>query len=66
MIFDKVVDATYKLTVEETLEIKQLLEHNIIEAKKEDIYKNYKISSKQERNGTLTFSSDIKSLNCFL
>ncbi len=62
MTFSEVVEAIQKLSEEEKEEIKSLIEHYLIEEKRENIYQNYLVSKQKESEGKLTFSSDINEL----
>jgi hypothetical protein len=60
--FGAIVDVIYGLPFEERLELKNLLEHNIIEDRRGEIYKNGKEAKKAERGGELVFSENIEAL----
>lgn len=60
--FGTLVEEIKKLTPEAKMEIKFLLERYIIEEKREEIYKNYQDSLREEKSGKLKFSSDIDEL----
>jgi len=62
MTFSDVVEAVKKLSNEEKNEIKSLIEHYLIEDKREEIYHNYLISKENHKEGKLNFSSDIDEL----
>ncbi|MDZ4823626.1 MAG: hypothetical protein SH856_09215 [Flavobacteriales bacterium] len=60
--FDKLVDAAYKLPIEEREELKNLLEHNIAEARRNEIFENGIQAKKEHAAGKLKFSSEIRNL----
>jgi alpha-ketoglutarate-dependent taurine dioxygenase len=62
MTFSEVVEAIQKLSEEEKEEIKSLIEHYLIEEKREKIYQIYLASKQRRSEGKLTFSSDINEL----
>jgi hypothetical protein len=62
MSFTKIVEAIYTLSIDDRLELQNLLERNIADARRNEIYENYKIASQEHKKGKLKFSSDIKAL----
>ena len=64
--FSTIVNAIYKLPVEDRLELKNLLEHNIIDARRDEISANYKQANEAYKANELTFSSDINELKKML
>ncbi len=62
-LFNIAIEVIIKLPLEEKEEIKEMLEKNIIEERRQEIYKNYKKSKKE---GKLKFSSDINKLRKML
>ncbi len=60
--FNYVVETIYNLSLDERLEIQNLLEHNIIEARRDEISANYKKAKEEEKSGKLKSSSDINEL----
>lgn len=60
--FNTIVETIYKLSLEDRLEIKNLLEHNIADARREEIGSNYKKSQEEHKAGKLEFSSKIEDL----
>lgn len=50
----------YDLPLEDKLEIRNLLDHNIAESKREAILKNFKLAQLEEKD--LKFSSNISEL----
>jgi hypothetical protein len=64
--FNTIVETIYKLSLEDRLEIKNLLEHNIADARREEIVINYKKSQEELQSGKLEFSSKIEDLKRML
>lgn len=64
--FDQVLNNLYKMSLEERLEIRNLLDHNIAETRRKEILKNYKLSQEEHENGALQFSSSIDELKKML
>jgi hypothetical protein len=60
--FKDIVDTIYELPLEVRLELKNLLELNIAEARREEIASNYKKSQKELESGILEFSSNLNDL----
>jgi hypothetical protein len=60
--FKDIVDTIYELPLDERLELKNLLELNIAEARREGIALNYKKSQKELESGILEFSSNLNDL----
>ena len=56
--FNVVVESVYNLPLDEKLELKNLLEHNIADAVRNDILASYKEAQSEYKNGKLKFSSD--------
>lgn len=56
--FNVVVESVYNLPLDEKLELKNLLEHNIADALRNDILSSYEEAQKEHKNGKLKFSSD--------
>jgi len=64
--FNAIVNAIYKLPVEERLELKNLLEHNIVNTRRDEILANYKQANEAYKADELKFSSDINELKSML
>jgi len=64
--FNDAIEIIIKLPLEEKEEIKEILEKNIIEERRQEIYRNYKKSRKEEKAGKLKFSSNINKLKQML
>ena len=60
--FSGIVDKVYKLPLEDRQQLLDLLENNIAEERRNDIYKNYLSALNEEKEGDLKFSSDISHL----
>ncbi|MBL7190550.1 hypothetical protein ISS30_02555 [bacterium] len=60
--YDMLVEEIKKLSFEEKMEIKFLLEKYLIEERREEIFRNYQESMREEKSGKLKFSSDIDEL----
>ena len=60
--FNTIVDSVYNLELEEKQELKILLEHNIADSRREEIYLNYKKALQEEKEEKLEYSSDINEL----
>ena len=56
--FNVVVESVYNLPLDEKLELKNLLEHNIADAVRNDILSSYEEAQNEYKNGKLNFSSD--------
>ena len=64
--FNTLVSAIYKLPVEERLELKNLLEHNIMNTRRDEILANYKQTNEAYKADKLKFSSNINELKNML
>ncbi len=64
--FNNIVEAAYNLPLEDRLELKNLLEHNIADTRREEIHQNYKAAQSEEKLGNLKFDSSIKNLKKML
>ncbi len=60
--FNIIVESIYKLPLEEKQELKNLLEHNIADARREEIALNYKLAQAEQKENKLKFSSSVKDL----
>ncbi len=60
--FYSVVETIYSLPLEERMELKTLLEHNIADTRREEIAANFKAAQTEHKKGKLKFSSSIKDL----
>ena len=66
LAFSNIVDAAYSLPISGKLELKKLLEFNIIEERRNEIAQDYKQSKDDLKNNKLTFSDDINELKKML
>ena len=64
--FKDIVETIYELPLEARLELQNLLEHNIAEARRNEIAANYKKSQKELEMGSLEFSSNLNDLKKML
>jgi hypothetical protein len=64
--FHNVVKSIYDLPLEDKLELKQILEHNIVEQKRAQILKNFKEAKSDEADQKLVFSDSIVKLKKLL
>ena len=60
--FKDIVEIIYELPLDVRLELKNLLELNIAEARRDEIASNYKKSQKELDSGILEFSSNLNDL----
>jgi hypothetical protein len=64
--FSSIIESIYSLSLEERLEIKTLLEHNIADSRRTEILVNRKKSEDEKKAGKLVFSSDTNELKAML
>jgi hypothetical protein len=64
--FNNIIETIYGLPLEERLEIKNLLEHNIADTRRNEIINNYKKTQEDYRSTKLRFSSKISELKKML
>ena len=60
--FNSIVEGMYNLPLEYKEELKSLLEHNIADARRQDIANNFKSAQKEQKSGKLKFSSSVREL----
>ena len=60
--FNSIVESVYDLPLEEKLELKSLLEHNIADSSRDEILLSYKQAQAEHKAGKLKFSSDTDEL----
>ena len=60
--FSGIVDEIYNLPLEDKQHLLDLLENNITEERRNDIYRNYHSALNEEKAGKLKFSSNISHL----
>jgi hypothetical protein len=61
-IFGNIVGEIYELPLEEKQQLLEMLERNITESRRDEIYKNYLAAKAEEEDGKLSFSSNIDQL----
>jgi len=66
MPFNAIVQTLYSLPLEEKEELKNLLEHNIIESRREEMKQHFKSSQAEQKSGQMKFSSDLSELKKML
>jgi hypothetical protein len=64
--FNEVVERIFELPLEDKMELIDLLEHHIAEAKRDQISDNYKNALSDLNAGKMNFSSDIDVLKGML
>jgi hypothetical protein len=64
--FNAIVETIYNLSLEDKVELKTLLEHNIADANRDAIAANFKKAQTEQKAGKLKFSSNIKDLKKML
>ena len=64
--FNSIVDILYNLSLEEKVELKNLLEHNIADTRRDEILSNYKKAQEEQKAQELKFSSNIEELKQML
>lgn len=60
--FNNLVESLYNLPLEDKIELKNLLEHNIADSRRDEIVANFKKSQSENKAGKLKFSSNIRQL----
>jgi hypothetical protein len=60
--FNEIVEKIYNLPLEDKLELRNLLDHNIAGDRRKEILLNYKYSLKEFKSGKLKFSDNIDDL----
>lgn len=64
--FNTIVETIYNLPLDEKQELKNLLEHNIADSRRDEIFLNYKNVQTEYKAGKLKFSSSMKELKKML
>jgi hypothetical protein len=64
--FNDIVEKIYGLPLEDKVELKNLLEHNISDARRDEILINYTKAREEHQSGKLKFSSTIDDLKKML
>lgn len=60
--FNNIVESVYNLPLEFKEELKNLLEHNIADARRDEILLSYKQAQAEHKKGKMKFSSNIDKL----
>jgi hypothetical protein len=60
--FNNIVESVYNLPLEFKEELKNLLDHNIADTRRDEILASYKKAQEEHKNRKLEFSSDIDDL----
>lgn len=60
--FSAIVASVYNLPLNEKLELKNLLEHNISDALRDDILSSYNSAQEEHKKGTLKFKDNADEL----
>lgn len=64
--FNDLIDQIYGMPLEDKLELKNLLEHNIAESRRDEIANNARKAKKEHKSGKLSFSSNTSELKNML
>lgn len=64
--FSNLVDAAYSLPMSGKMELKKLLENNIVEERRNEMARDFKQSKEDLKNNKLVFSNDINELKNML
>jgi len=64
--YGKLVDSLYGLPLSDKQEVIKLLEKNIAEERRNEIFKNYQVNKEEHKQGRLKFSEDITTLKKML
>jgi len=64
--FNDLVDQIYGMPLEDKLELKNLLEHNIADSRREEIANNAKKAKEEQKSRKLRFSSNTSELKNML
>jgi hypothetical protein len=64
--FNDIVEKIYDLQLDDKLELKNLLEHNIAEERRNEMAENFIKSQEEYHSGKLQFSSDMNELKKML
>ncbi len=62
MEYSILIDELQQLPIKEKIQIRNLLNHYVVEEKREEYFRNYKNALKKAEKGELTFSSETKDL----
>ncbi len=64
--FNRILESIYKLPLEDRVEIRDMLENNILESRREEIQDSFKLSKVEEKFERLEFASNIEDLKAKL
>ena len=64
--FNSIVDTIYKMSLEDRVELKSLLERNIADSRRNEISSNYKKAQAELKFNKMKFSSNIQELKKML
>jgi hypothetical protein len=64
--YNNIIETLYALPLEDRQEIKILLEHNIADARRDEIEQNFRKSKAEHKSGKLKFTSKINELKTML
>ncbi len=64
--FSSIVETVYSLSLEDRVELKNLLEHNIADSRRDEIVSNFKKTQEDLKSKKLKFSSNIQELKKML
>jgi len=62
MTFNDLINKIRNLSLDEKIEIKEIIEKSILDERRKEIQKHYLESKKEYKNGKLKFSSNISKL----
>ena len=60
--FSSIVETVYSMPLEDRVELKSLLEHNIADSRRDEIVSNFKKTQKELKSKKIKFSSNIQEL----
>lgn len=64
--FSSIVETVYSMPLEDRVELKNLLEHNIADSRRDEIVSNFKKTQEELKSKKLKFSSNIQELKKML
>ena len=64
--FSSIVETVYSMPLEDRVELKNLLEHNIADSRRDEIVSNFKKTQEDLKSKKLKFSSNIQELKKML
>jgi len=64
--FSSIVETVYNMPLEDRMELKNLLEHNIADSRRDEIVSNFKKTQQEVKAKELKFSSNIQELKKML